>query len=147
MIDGVIVRELLTHHDDRGFFREIFRFVEDLPGLQIGQMSHSLVNAGIVKGWHGHKMQSQWNYVAVGKIKVALYDDRKNSKTYTKTLELDLDGESGKTYFFPPGVLHGYKCLQSPMHIIYVTSGVYDLHNDEIRVALDDPRISFDWSK
>ena len=56
------------------------------------------------------------------------------------------DGQEPCAYFFPPGVLHGYKCLKDPMHIIYVTSGVYDL-SDEIRLALDDSEIGFNWKK
>lgn len=147
MIKGVVIKELVTHSDERGFFREIFRFAEEFENISVGQLSHSLVNEGVVKAWHAHKMQAQWNYVVSGKIRVALHDNRKNSPTYRETMEFLVgDDEAMKAYYFPPGVLHGYKCLKGPMQIIYVTSGVYDL-DDEIRISKDDPDIGYNWSR
>jgi len=135
MIDGVKIIELTTHEDDRGFFREIFRFSEQFADVLVGQLSHSMVKEGVVKAWHGHVHQSQWNYVVSGQIKVGLYDTRNDSETYMKTMEFIAgDGEKPIAYFFPPGILHGYKCTKGPMQIIYLTSGTYDLE-DEIRVS------------
>jgi dTDP-4-dehydrorhamnose 3,5-epimerase-like enzyme len=37
-----------------------------------------------------------------------------------------------------------YKCISGPMHIIYVTSGVFD-RADEIRIPYDDMAIEYDW--
>lgn len=147
MIEGVIIKELVTHTDDRGFFREIFRFSGEFESISVGQLSHSLVKKGVVKAWHAHKVQSQWNYVVSSKIRVALHDNRKESPTYREKMEFLVgDEEVTKAYFFPPGVLHGYKCLKGPMQIIYVTSGVYDL-SDEVRIPHDDSEIDYDWLK
>ena len=133
MIEGVKLIKLQTHNDERGFFREIFRFEEQFREVSVGQLSHSMVKEGVIKGWHGHVCQSQWNYVVTGNINVALYDDRKNSATYREVMEFDVgDDKESIAYFFPPGVLHGYKCLSGPMHIIYVTSDTYDIY-DEVR--------------
>jgi dTDP-4-dehydrorhamnose 3,5-epimerase len=131
-IEGVKVMSLTTHSDQRGFFREVFRFNEQFENVPVGQLSHSLVDEGVVKGWHGHVYQYQWNYVVLGKINVALYDNREESATYRELIEFTVGGEDTLGYFFPPGVLHGYRCVSGPMQIIYATSGVYDLE-DEIR--------------
>ena len=145
MIDGVKIINLTTHGDERGFFREIFRFPKQFKGLSVGQLSHSMVKQGIIKAWHGHVYQSQWNYVVSGQIKVALYDDRKDSSTYKKTIEFVAGDEvESIAYFFPLGILHGYKCIQGPMHIIYVTSGVYDLE-DEIRKSNKELNADYTW--
>ncbi len=137
MIEGVVIKALITHEDKRGFFREIFRFPEEFCCVPIGQLSHSLVKEGVVKAWHGHREQSQWNYVVNGLIKVALHDNRINSSTYKETMEFLVgDGQQPSAYFFPPGVLHGYECLKGPMQIIYVTSGSYDVE-DEVRIDLN----------
>ena len=135
MIEGVKIIELTTHGDNRGFFREIFRFSEQFADVLVGQLSHSMVKEGVVKAWHGHVYQSQWNYIVSGQIKVALFDNRKDSNTFEKTIEF-IAGDEAKpiAYYFPPGILHGYKCIHGPMQIIYVTSEVYDL-NDEVRVS------------
>jgi dTDP-4-dehydrorhamnose 3,5-epimerase len=145
MIEGVKIIELTTYEDERGFFREIVRFREQFERVRVGQLSHSMVKEGVVKAWHGHVYQSQWNYVVSGQIKVALYDNRKNLQSYKKTMEFFAgDWENPIAYFFPPGVLHGYKCTKGPMQIIYVTSGVYDLE-DEIRKANDDLDCNYQW--
>ncbi len=134
MIDGVKIIKLTTHEDDRGFFREIFRFPKQFEGIPVGQLSHSMVQEGVVKAWHGHAYQSQWNYVVSGQLQVALYDNRKDSRTYKELYEFVVgDGLDPLAYYFPPGVFHGYKCIQGPMQIIYATSGVYDLE-DEVRM-------------
>lgn len=147
MIDGVKIIELTTHKDDRGFFREIFRFTELFENTPVGQLSHSLVNEGVIKAWHGHVYQSQWNYVVSGQIKVALYDNRKTSVTYKETMEFVVaDDMKPIAYFFPQGVMHGYKCMKGPMQIIYVTSGVYNI-DDEIRISKSDLGIGYNWDK
>ncbi len=145
MIDGVKIIELTTHKDDRGFFREIFRFTEQFEDTPVGQLSHSRVNEGVIKAWHGHVYQSQWNYVVSGQIRVALYDNREISNAYKGIMEF-VAGDEMKpiAYFFPPGVMHGYKCLEGPMQIIYATSGVYDL-KDEIRMTNEDLNIDFSF--
>ena len=145
MIDGVIVKRLVTHSDERGFFRELFRFPEEFSDVPVGQLSHSLVNEGVIKAWHGHKVQSQWNYVVSGLIKVGLHDNRNDSLTYKETMDFLIgDGQKPTAYFFPPGVLHGYKCVKGPMQIIYVTSGVYNLE-DEMRVPIVELNIGYSW--
>ena len=145
MIDGVKIIPLKTHKDDRGFFREIFRFSKDFGELPIGQLSHSLVKKNIIKCWHAHKYQSQWNYVINGSIKVGLFDNRDNSATFRKTMEFNVgDSPSSVAYFFPPGVYHGYKCVEGPLNIVYVTSGTYDL-SDELRKSNEDLKINFSW--
>lgn len=147
MIQGVEFKKLTTHADERGFFREVFRFKEEFRGVSIGQLSHSFVNEGVIKAWHGHVQQSQWNYVVVGEIEVALIDNRENSKTYRKLNNFTIgNSEDIIAYYFPPGVLHGYKCIHGPMQIIYVTSGVYDL-NDEIRISPETLNEIYNWNK
>ena len=147
MIDGVIIKDLVTYADERGFFREIIRVTDDFFKEGFGQLSHSLVYAGVVKAWHGHVRQTQWNYVITGLIQVALHDTRVNSSTFRETIEfLAGDNQPIRVYSFPPGIVHGYCCIHGPMHIIYVTSGSYD-PDEEIRIPYDDPAIGYDWLK
>ena len=82
MIDGIKIIELKTHNDERGFFKEIIRLKNYEDKFTRGQLSHSMVKKNVLKAWHGHKIQSQWNYVVSGLIKVVLYDNNSISKTY-----------------------------------------------------------------
>ena len=147
MINGVIIKKLISFHDDRGFFREIFRFSEEFNDVSVGQISHSLVKEGVIKAWHGHTEQSQWNYVVNGKLNVCLIDSRPNSSTYRELVELIIgDDHEPVAYYFPAGILHGYKCIKGPLQIIYVTSGVYDL-SDEIRISPEEYDDLYNWEK
>ena len=145
MINGVVIKELKTHPDERGFFREIIRGTDAFFKVGFGQFSHSLVFQGEVKAWHAHRVQTQWTYVGTGALKVALYDTRADSSTFRETIKFISGGHCKPcVYAFPPGVAHGYKVKNGPANVFYITSGQYDL-NDEIRIPHDDPGIGFDW--
>jgi dTDP-4-dehydrorhamnose 3,5-epimerase len=147
MIDGVIVKELVTHADERGFFREIIRITDDFFSEGFGQWSHSVMYHGVVKAWHIHKKQIDWWYVAAGVLKVVLHDTRPESTTYRDTMELFMgDNQPASILRVPLGVAHGCKCISGPAHLFYVTSIVYD-PSDEGRIAHDDQQIGYDWLK
>ncbi len=145
MIEGVIIKELVTHGDERGFFREIVRSTDDFFTEGFGQWSHSMMFPGVAKAWHIHHKQVDWWYVPIGALKVVLHDARPDSPTYRQTMELFL-GENvpAKVLRIPPGVAHGCKCISGPAHLFYVTSRVYD-PEDEGRIPYDDPAIGYDW--
>lgn len=146
MIEGVVLKELVTHADERGYFREIIRVTDPFFADGFGQLSHSCVKAGVIKAWHAHRRQTQWNYVVSGLIAVALHDTRPSSPTLGETMTFSADSDQkAACYMFPPGVAHGYRCLQGPMQIIYVTSGTYDI-DDEVHIPHDDAVIGFDWN-
>ena len=145
MIKDIKIIELETHKDSRGFFREILRLDNYDHDFNLGQLSHSKVNQEVLKAWHGHKKQSQWNYLINGKIKVVLYDYRDTSKSFNKYKEFLIDTKKESlAYFFPPGILHSYKCLEGPIDIIYLTSGTYNI-SEEIRISPSDKKIIYKW--
>lgn len=144
MIEGVATKELVIHKDERGFFCELIRASDDFFG-KFAQLSHSMANKGVLKAWHLHKKQTDWMYVTVGDIKLALYDTRENSRSHGELMEILLGETFGrKVVKIPPGVAHGYKVLSAPMHIIYLMDQEYD-PNDELRIPSDDPKIGYDW--
>lgn len=147
MIAGVTLKDIVTHADDRGFFREIIRATDPFFAEGFGQFSHSLVHPGVVKAWHGHVNQTQWTYVASGLLRVVLHDRRPQSPTCGTTDEWLLgDHQPARVYRMPPGVVHGYRCLAGPAHILYVTSATYD-PQDELRFSYDDAGIGYDWTR
>jgi dTDP-4-dehydrorhamnose 3,5-epimerase len=145
MIQGVVFKELVKHTDERGFFCELIRKSDSFFYEGFGQLSYSLVHPGVIKAWHAHKIQTQWTYILNGAAKVCLYDYRKESETCGCKIDfLCGDIYPARIYKFPPGVLHGYKCLQGPMLVLYITSGIYDI-TDEIRLDHNDASIGYDW--
>lgn len=145
MIDGVMIKELTRHPDERGFFEEIIRISDPFFVEGFGQLSRSSMITGVVKAWHVHKTQIDWWYVVKGQIKVALFDTREKSNTH-RTLEEFILGEGGQDIVLkiPPGVAHGLKVLIGPAELVYVTSGMYT-KEEEGRVVYNDPMIAYDW--
>jgi dTDP-4-dehydrorhamnose 3,5-epimerase len=141
-IDGVEIKDLVTHADERGFFREIIRETDPFFD-RFGQWSHSLMYAGTAKAWHHHRRQTDWWY-AIGTLKVALYDLRPDSPTRGTLMEFFLGDRFARCVQIPPGVAHGCRALELT-HLLYVTSSVYDAE-DEGRIAHDDPGIGYDWT-
>jgi dTDP-4-dehydrorhamnose 3,5-epimerase len=144
-IEGVVVKQLVTHTDERGFFRELIRNTDEFFGDGFAQLSHSLMHPGVAKAWHIHKQQIDWWYVPVGVLKVALYDTREDSPTKGVLQELFMGGDYGHSILkIPPGVAHGCKAIGGQAHLVYVTSNVYN-PADEGRIPHDDPEIGYDW--
>ena len=146
MIDGVEAKALITHSDERGFFREIARDTEEIVREGWSQISHSLMHPGVAKAWHLHPTQIDWWYVPAGDLKVALYDTRDGSSTRGQLVELFL-GEhyDAQLLKIPPGVAHGCRVLGATTHLIYLTSSTYDV-KEEGRIPHDDASIGYDWT-
>ncbi len=70
LFDQTFKFKLKNNKDKRGFFIEIFKLNQLNFKNKICQVSHSLIKKNILKGWHYHKKQTQWNYLIKGKIKV-----------------------------------------------------------------------------
>lgn len=143
MLDGVEIKKLVTHADERGFFREVIRETDEFFD-HFGQWSHSLMFPGTAKAWHVHERQTDWWY-CIGALKVGLHDLREGSPTQLQTVTLFMGDDYGATCLkIPPGVAHGCRALKLT-HLLYVTSNVYD-RTDEGRIPHDDPSIGYDWT-
>lgn len=146
MIEGLEIKELTTHVDERGFFREIIRRTDGFFKEGFGQLSHSCMYPGVAKAWHIHREQIDWWYVPIGNLKVVLFDKRPASSTHGE-LQTILMGENypAKVVKIPSGVAHGCKALGgSVTHLFYVTSKVYD-PSEEGRISHYDDSIGYDW--
>ena len=147
MIDGVMIKDLVTNTDDRGYFREVIRSTDEFFAGNFGQWSHSLMFDGVIKAWHLHRVQTDWWYVVNGVMRVGLCDVRPESRTYRETMDFLMgDFQTSRVVRIPPGVAHGCKTIQGPVNLLYVTSHIYN-PQDELRIAHDDPSIGFDWLK
>ena len=145
MIEGVVLKELESFNDDRGFFRELIRSTDDSFREGFGQWSHSLMFDGVIKAWHFHRIQTDWWYIVSGVLRVGLCDLREESGTYKKTMDFLMgDLQPARVLKVPPGIAHGCKTVQGPVHLFYLTSHVYN-PDDEIRMPYNDPQIDFDW--
>lgn len=150
-IFGVVLKRLISHRDDRGFFREVIRLTDPFFGNnKFAQWSHSRMIQNVVKAWHYHHEQIDWWYLAIGQVQTVLFDNRPESPTYKKKLAFNM-GESDiypdtheVCVKIPPGVLHGLKVLSKEAHLFYITSLTFN-RNEEGRFAYNSPLVGHDW--
>jgi dTDP-4-dehydrorhamnose 3,5-epimerase len=146
-IHDIVIKRLVTHSDDRGYFREILR---DDDGLlaRFGQTSVTKTYPGIIKAFHWHKTQDDLWYVADGMARVVLHDVRPDSPSYGVTQVVYAGEDNPVLITIPAGVAHGYQVLgNKPVLLFYHVTRSYDAENpDEERIPWDDPGIGFDWA-
>jgi dTDP-4-dehydrorhamnose 3,5-epimerase len=147
MIQGVMIKELIKHCDDRGYFMEVLRDDDNLLE-RFGQTSMTLSYPGIIKAFHYHKKQDDLWFIARGMAQVVLYDLRTDSPTYNETQVICTGEHKPMLILIPIGVAHGYKVIGTePVILLYHTTKSYDSKDtDEERIPYNDPTIGFDWS-
>ncbi len=146
-IEGVKVKKLIRHVDDRGYFMEILRDDDNLL-RKFGQASISMTYPGVIKAFHYHKLQDDLWFFPSGNAQVVLYDVREDSPTYKMTNVFYMGELNPILLLIPAGVAHGYRVLgNQPATIVYFTTHSYNRENpDEYRIPFDDKEIGFDWT-
>jgi len=147
VIDGVVTKPLKVMPDERGFLMEMLRC--DDPFFQkFGQVYLSVVNPGVVKGWHYHRKQTDHFVIVRGMAKVVLYDRRESSPTHGQINEFFLGIHNPTLVTIPPFVLHGMKGIGTePAYLINIPTEPYDYTEpDEFRVAPHGGDVPYDWS-
>lgn len=146
LIDGVAVRRALVLPDQRGRLGEIMR-ADDPWFEKFGQVYFTTTYPGVVKAWHYHKKQTDHFYVLKGMVKIALYDQRKDSPTHGMINELYLGQHCPGLVRIPPGVQHGWMCVsQAEAYIVNVVSEMYNYDEpDEFRADPHENDIPYRW--
>lgn len=146
MIQGVEIKKLVKHSDDRGFFMEVLRDDDEML-TRFGQTSYTETYPGVIKAFHWHNKQDDLWFVCKGMAQVVLYDMRKDSPTFKETQVIYAGVDNPVTIVIPIGVAHGYRVLGTePVGLFYHTTLSYDPKDpDEERIPFDDPEIGFDW--
>lgn len=110
MITGVIVKNINKYEDERGWLSEIYR-VDELK-YEPNMAYISLTKAGIIRGPHEHRYQSDcFVFVGPGSFSLHLWDRRENSETKGEYLNIEVGENNPTLVIVPPGVVHGYKAL------------------------------------
>ena len=146
MIQGVEIKQLARHADERGFLMELLRS-DDSIFTKFGQCYVSMNYPGVIRAWHWHKKQDDFFVVMKGMTKVGLYDMREGSPTRGEVGEFYLGDNNNIMLKIPVGVVHGYKTVGTePSLLINFPSEVYNPQEpDEYRLPWNTDQIPFDW--
>jgi len=148
LIDGVKVKQLKPHCDERGRLMELFR--TDWPEfIKFGQAYITTAYPGVVKGWHYHKLQTDSFICIKGMMKVVLYDARPDSKTKGEINEFFIGVHNPMIVQIPALVYHGFKCISDEEAIIInIPTELYNYKEpDEYRLPADTNEIPYNWER
>ena len=147
-IVGVATKKLKVIPDERGFVMEMLR-CDDKIFKKFGQVYLSVAYPGVVKGWHYHKLQTDYFTCVKGMLKVVLYDQRKDSKTYGEINEFFIGEKNPMLIVIPPLVVHGMKAIGTePGYLINCPDRPYNhAKPDEYRIDPYSGEIPYDWRR
>ena len=147
MIEGVRIKKLAPHADERGCLTEILRADDDMFE-RFGQIYVSLNYPGVIRAWHYHKKQDDLWACVKGMIKAVLFDLRDDSPTKGEIQEVFLGEQNPILLKIPVGVIHGYKTIGiEPSLLVNLPTDTYNpAEPDEFRMPFDTSEIPYDWA-
>jgi dTDP-4-dehydrorhamnose 3,5-epimerase len=146
MIKSLLIYNLESHLDERGYFVELLRddWTKLLKNNQIVQLNLSYSYPGIIRAWHRHLRGQEDYFICIqGSIKICAFDDREDSKTKGELDEFIVSGDKPRIVKIPGILWHGFKVLGvKPATLLYGVNRLYDYKDpDEERRPWNDPRI------
>ena len=145
MIDGIKIIKKNQIIDERGKIMHMMRS-DDPNFTKFGEIYFSYSHPNTVKAWHLHKRMTV-NYVCVvGKIKLVLFDDRKQSPTKGMLQEIFLTTENYSLVSVPPRIWNGFKSVENKFSIIANCSDIPHETEEMERKPFDDPYFNYSWN-
>lgn len=149
-IEGLLLLELKTHRDDRGFSSECYRadwFKEIGLPTNFIQDNHSRSLPGVLRGLHYQAEPSQGRLVNVvrGRIWGVAVDIRPNSSTFGQYYGVELSDENGLQYWIPAGFAHGFVVLGDEPADVYHKVNVAHNPSSQYGIRYDDQQLAIRW--
>lgn len=146
MISGIIIQPLKQIEDERGKVMHMLRKDSELF-LGFGEVYFSLIHSGKIKAWKKHLLMTQHFAVPMGKVKIVIYDGRKDSLTYKEIQEVELGEDKYSLIRIPPLLWYGFQGISPGASLI---ANCASLPHDPQESENLDPLtklIPFSWSK
>ena len=148
-IEGVVIVEMKSHRDSRGYFMETYKKADFVAGginVNFVQDNQSMSFKGVLRGLHYqiNHPQSKLVRVVEGAVFDVAVDLRPGSSTYGKWVGVELTAENCKQLYIPRGFAHGFLALSEHAVMCYKCDNVY-YPNDEGGLMWNDPAIGIEW--
>ncbi len=150
-IEGTWIATSPILTDDRGYFREWFKFgeLQRVSGMdfRVEQANISLSSVGTLRGIHysiASRGQAKWITCVSGSIQDVIVDIRPESKTFGKWIDVELKGDSGKAVLISEGLGHGFLALEDNTTVAYLVSTPFS-PTDEFEINPLDEKIGIKW--
>ena len=145
-IEGVGIHPLQAIADDRGAVLHMLR--ADAEHFdRFGEIYFSTVHPGRVKAWQRHRRMTLNYAVPVGQIRFVIFDDREDSATRGRLMELSIGESNYCLVIVPSGLWSGFKGLGDRTALVANCATLPHDPAEIERRAQDTPTIPYDWSR
>ncbi len=149
-ISDLLIIQPTIFEDSRGYFYESYsKAIFEKQGIDVDfvQDNQSLSQAGVLRGLHFQNppyAQGKLVRVIKGAILDVAVDLRKNSPTYGKHYDLELNEKNKTMLWIPPGFAHGFLTLENDTIFSYKCSNYYNKASENT-ILWSDPDIGIEW--
>lgn len=148
-IPGVIVVDVKSYGDSRGYFMETYKRPDFVAGgidCEFVQDNQSSSVKGVLRGMHFQINHPQAKLVRVvrGTVFDVCIDLRPGSPTWGKWEGVVLSAENHRQFFIPRGFAHGFLVLSDEAEFCYKCDDTYH-PNDEGGLMWNDPEVGIEW--
>jgi dTDP-4-dehydrorhamnose 3,5-epimerase len=149
-IPDLLIIQPKVFEDERGYFFESYsKALFEKNGIHVDfiQDNQSLSQKGVLRGLHFQNppfAQAKLVRVIKGAILDVAVDIRKNSPTYGKHFDIELDENSKTMLWIPAGFAHGFLTLANDTIFSYKCSNVYNKASEDC-ILWNDETIAINW--
>ncbi len=146
-IDGVEVKPIRPHVDQRGSLAEVINFADPFWREPIVYCYTMTVKPGRIKGWGMHLRQVDRHVLHTGEARLVLFDAREDSPTHGVLQTVHMSDEAKAAVRIPAGVWHALQNTGATvMHVTNFPTIPYDRANpDKQLLEIGSPQIPFDF--
>lgn len=145
LIEGVTLFEMKNVLGNQGHLTEIYRSDWKLDDAGVEQVFQTAFEPGGVSAWHVHELTRDRLFVAVGTMRIVLYDARADSPSCGRVNEFRLGSLRPGIVSVPPKVWHGVENLSNERAVLLnLVDRAYRYESpDHFRLPADSDRIPF----
>jgi dTDP-4-dehydrorhamnose 3,5-epimerase len=139
LTEGVKIRDLPTHVDERGSVIELFDARWQWHDEPLVFSYAFTIRPGYVKGWNLHERHEDRYCLLQGEMEMVLYDPRPDSKTYGEVCKISLNAYHRRIVSLPRSVWHAdHNIGTTDALLVNFPTAPYDHANpDKYRLPID----------
>jgi dTDP-4-dehydrorhamnose 3,5-epimerase len=148
-LPDVLLITAAIYRDNRGAFQETWNLRNaaeaGLPSTWV-QDNFSVSKKNVLRGIHYQVEQPQGKLVRVthGTVLDVVVDLRRSSSAFGRHISVELDGETGKMLWIPPGFGHAFLTLSEVAGFAYKVTDYYS-PSAERTIRWNDPDLAIPW--
>lgn len=104
----------------------------------------SAVNYDVIKPWKKHLRMTLNLVVPVGKIRFVLFDDRRNSDTKNRYMDISLSKENYSRLTVPPGIWMSFRGEDKSLNLLLNIANIEHDPSESIRADIN--KFNFNWN-